>query len=172
MANPTMTLIGSPIVVGSGGASSVTFSSIPSTYTNLCLKLSARTNTTGVVDSASIKFNGDTTLANYTAKRLYGDGSAATSDSNSNPGPFTTGAGCTASTFSNSEVYIPNYAGSNKKSTSYDMTAETNATTAYVGFDANLWSGTAAITTITLTPELGSSFVQYSTFYLYGIKNS
>ena len=151
-------------------AASITFSNIPqSGYTDLKVVISARTNTSGVIDSASIKFNGDTTLSNYTGKRLYGDGTSAYSDSANYAGPFVTGAGCTTNTFGNSDVYIPNYAGSNKKSASYDMTAETNATTAYLGLNANLWSGTAAITTISLTPELGTAFVQYSTFSLYAL---
>ena len=63
MANPTMTLIASN-TVGSGGVASVTFSSIPATYTDLILKSSSRDTTTSVSAQINIQFNGDT-AANY-----------------------------------------------------------------------------------------------------------
>ena len=78
----------------------------------------------------------------------------------------------TASTFANGEIYIPNYAGSTYKSLSADSVTETNATGAVRAFHATLWSNTAAINQITLTPDAGGNFVQYSTAYLYGVKNA
>jgi hypothetical protein len=77
----------------------------------------------------------------------------------------------TASTFANNEVTIPNYTSSNFKSYSVDSVTENNATQAYAIFVAGLWSNTAAITSITLGLS-SANFVQYSTAYLYGIKNS
>jgi hypothetical protein len=79
--------------------------------------------------------------------------------------------GQTSSTFSNDSIYIPNYAGSAYKSYSADGVVENNATGAFATFNAGLWSNTAAITSITLTAGVGS-FVQYSNFYLYGVKNA
>lgn len=158
------------VTVGSGGASSIDFTSIPSTYTDLVVKLSGRTNYSGIVDGAVVRFNNDTTSGNYTAKRLIGSGSAATSDTN-NTGAFAVGNTATANTFSNCEVYIPNYVGSSYKSASIDNVAEANTATQYMGLAAFLWSNTAAITSIKISGESGS-FVQYSTATLYGIKNS
>jgi hypothetical protein len=80
--------------------------------------------------------------------------------------------GLTSNTFSNSEIYIPNYAGSNKKSFSADIVMENNATTAFSTLNASLWQGTAAISSLTFFDHNGNNFVQYSSFYLYGIKNS
>ena len=59
----------------------------------------------------------------------------------------------TSSTFSSHSVYIPNYAGSNNKSTSSDNASENNATTAYIYLMAGLWSNSAAITSIAITEE-------------------
>ncbi len=157
---------------GSGGAVNFDFTSIPSTFTDLCLVVSLRDDVSSIIDGALLRFNGDNTSGNYTAKRLIGSGSAASSDTN-NLGLFATGATATASTFSNCSAYIPNYAGSTAKSVSIDNVDETNATTQYMGLGAFLWSGTAAINRITITPETaGKVFVQYSTAYLYGVKNA
>ena len=166
MANPTMTLIGSPITVGSGGASSVTFSSIPATYTDLKIVCSTRTATAAVGDAVYLALGGT-----LTAKRLYGTGSAVGSDADYY-GAWNSGASSTASTFGNTEFYIPNYAGSTAKSFSSDSVSENNATTAYASLIAYLSTSTSAISSITLGAESGSNFVQYSTFYLYGISNS
>jgi hypothetical protein len=165
MANPTMTLIGSPITVGTS-VSSVTFSSIPNTYTDLKILCSTRTATSAVGDAVFLSLSG--TLS---AKRLQGNGASATSDTDYY-GAWNDGANATASTFGNTEFYIPNYAGSNAKSFSSDSVSENNGTTAYASIIAHLSSSTSAITSITLATESGANFVQYSTFYLYGIKNS
>jgi hypothetical protein len=170
MAN-TYQLISSN-TVGSGGVASVTFSSIPATYTDLLVKVSVRGSAATVNQSYRMTFNGSST-ANLTMKRLYGDGASAASDS----GTTAEGVGATATsdTFSNDEFYIPNYASSNAKSFSVDNVGENNATTAYALLNAGLWnpSPQAAITSIVFTAVgVGGDLKQYSTFYLYGIKNS
>jgi hypothetical protein len=151
-------------------ASSVTFSNIPqSGYTDLKVVMSARTNVSSVIDGTKVRFNNDTTSGNYTARRLYGDGTTAYSDTNNVGNLFSDGSNATANTFSNCDLYIPNYLSSNAKSYSTDNVAETNATTQYMGLGAQLWSGTGAINTITISPETGTAFLQYSTFSLYGL---
>ena len=159
--------------VGSGGASSITFSSIPSTYTDLKVVYSFRGTTTGAND-VRVTFNGST--ANYTSRILFGNGSTAASITDTNT--FASYAGIqnnsstTTSTFSNGEIYVPNYTVSGvNKSFSGDAVSENNATSAVTELGANVWTGTAAITSVTLTNPSGD-FVQYSTAYLYGIKNS
>ena len=79
--------------------------------------------------------------------------------------------GDTANTFTNSEFYIPNYAGSNYKSISGEQTRENNGTSAYIYLHALLWSNTAAINRVTLN-AITNNFAQYSTAYLYGVKNA
>jgi hypothetical protein len=168
----TYTLISS-VTVGAGGAATMAFTSIPADYTDLVLQVSARTDEAGANWSQSnITFNGST--SGYTNKYLLGTGSATSSGSVGTAyvyGGRGTGAGATASTFGNSFVYIPNYAGSNNKSVSTDEVTENNATAALAFLNAGLWSNSAAITSITITAS-GCNFVQYSTAYLYGISNA
>lgn len=162
------------VTVGSGGAATIDFTSIPQTYTDLKIVLSARTDRSsgGSNDYTKITFNGSNT--GYSIRSLYGDG--ATAGSNTYSGnwlePFgLTSNTATASVFGNLEVYISNYTSSNNKSVSMDGVAETNATTQYIGLSAGLWSNTAAITSIKMIPFYGTLFLQYTTATLYGVKN-
>jgi hypothetical protein len=167
MAN-TFELIASS-TVGSGGAANIDFTSIPSTYTDLQLLLSLRTNTNSTSDQTLISFNGST--ASFSARLLIGNGSAASSTTIARYTMPNGNTDLTASTFSSGSVYIPNYAGSTNKSYSADGVQENNATGALAILTAGLWSDTAAINQITLTPNAGS-YVQYTTAYLYGVKNA
>jgi hypothetical protein len=161
--------------VGAAGAASIVFSGIPQTYTDLVIKLSARSSATGgsVVDSPFVDFNGLTTNQSARWVRTV-DGSTVASQTDTRTYlPFSvTRDTATASVFGNGELYIPNYAGSTNKSFSADGVAENNATAAGLGLTANLWSNTAAITSITLTLSSGGNFMQHSSASLYGIKNS
>lgn len=165
MANETMVLL-EKIVVPSGGASSVTFTSIPQSYTDLKIVVSARV--AGSSDSTmQVQFNGSS--SSFTYIRLLGDGSTASSGNASNATfGYADVSTYTANTFSNTEIYIPNYTGSNNKSFSADSVSENNATQAIAALHANLWSNTAAITSINIVCNV-TTFVQYSTFYLYGV---
>jgi hypothetical protein len=167
MAN-TMTLIASS-TVGSGGAASIDFSSIPATYTDLQLVASLRNS--GAELWVNLKFNNATT--NFSMRWVQGSGSVAASNVQSvNTYTLMNDLSTdTANTFASSSLYIPNYAGSTNKSFSVDIVTETNATTAYAQMTAGLWSNTAAINQVTLVANSGT-FVQYSTAYLYGVKNA
>jgi hypothetical protein len=166
MAN-TFTLIAS-VTVGSGGASSMDFTSIGATYSDLCLKFSIRSTTT--TNNLYLTFNSNNT--GYSSKVLYGDGAATGVFSDSLKYAAVVGSSSeTANTFGSGEIYIPNYAGNKNKVFSSDSVSENNATTAYAVFTSKLWANTAAITSISLAPSSGN-YAQYSTAYLYGIKNS
>lgn len=170
MAN-TYILISSNVLASS--AASVTFSSIPATYTDLVVKVSSRTTASSL--DITIGFNGVTT--SYSDRVLYGSGTAAASGVDTSlvgvSGLLSTISTYTASTFSNSEAYIPNYTSSNYKSVSLDAVTETNATAAYSYLTAGLWSNTSSITSIIIKPISGSNnFVANSSFYLYGISNA
>lgn len=157
------------ITVGSGGAASIEFGSIPQTYTDLMVKLSHRsTRSAANNDAIRIRFNGSTT--GFTASRLYGTGSAASSDTSEFI--YNAASNTTASVFDNGECYIPNYTSSNNKPFFVDNVMENNATLAYSTFLAGLWSNSSAITTIKIELESGPLFAQYSSASLYGIKNS
>ena len=161
------------VTVGSGGAANIEFTSIPGTYTDLMLKLSLRTDRSSDSDYLKVTVNNNT--SSYSDLYLRGNGSAVASGTNSTT--FwevhrTNASTSTASTFGNIDLYIPNYGGSNNKSGYYDGVNENNATLAYAYLGALLWSNSAAITSIKMTPGAGTNFVQYSTATLYGIKNS
>jgi hypothetical protein len=166
----TYTLIASN-TVGSGGVSRVTFSSIPSTYTDLIVKASVRNTNSGEFQQrVLISFNGST--ADYTLRTLnYAAGSAVSltrSSFGDNNLSYVPAPDATANTFGNFEVYFPNYTSSNFKSISVDGVMENNDSGVYNNLLAGLWSQTAAITSLTFT----NNMAQYSSFYLYGIKNS
>jgi hypothetical protein len=169
----TMTLIASS-TVGSGGSSAFDFTSIPSTYTDLLIKVSGRINVAAVDAHIYLTFNNDSSNS-YSMRLVRGNGSAAssyseTSETSMNFYATINGNSTTSNTFSNTEIYIPNYAGSAAKSVSLDAVQENNATTAWANLFAGRWSGTSAITSVKLTGS--ASYMQYSTAYLYGIKNS
>jgi hypothetical protein len=170
---PTFTQIGAAVVVGSGGAASIDFNSIPQTYTDLVVKISARTDNNAGQPWAGLRMAINGSTANLTFRALYGNGSSASSGSGTNAEPgLASSSAATATTFGNSEFYITNYSGSTNKSFSADGVQENNAATALIAFDANLWSNTAAITSLSITSQNSWNFVQYSTAYLYGVSNA
>ena len=166
----TFTKIAS-VSVGVLGAATIDFTSIPSTYTDLCLKVSARGSTTFALNGHFYAITLNNTSANRSQRFLQGDGASAASGSSSSFTSYMDPSDYTSNTFANNEIYIPNYAGSTNKSMSLDVTTENNATTSFAAFYAQLWSDTTAINRITLTPNAGT-FVQYSTAVLYGINKS
>lgn len=175
--NPNMVAI-QTVTVGAGGASSIEFTSIPQTYTDLVIVCSARNSSSSGIDMG-MRFNGNTGT-NYSYRSVYGSGSTASSGSASSETLFTragysAGSGYTASTFSNVSYYIPNYTSSNNKSVSIDGANEQNSSTAYAQLVAGLWSQTSAITSVTLyvnSANTADNFAQYSTATLYGVTSA
>jgi len=174
MAN-TYVLISSS-TVGSGGVASVSLSSIPATYTDLLVLASVRTLRSTNASNFYMRINGSS-ATNYDLKRLEGSGTAASSDGYTSLDGMVIGTAngttSTASVFSSFSIYIPNYLSSNKKSVSVESVSENNATAAYADLTAGLWNLTSAITSVSFHELAASTNIdQYSTFYLYGIKNS
>ena len=170
MAN-TYTLISSNVL--SASAASVTFSAIPSTYTDLVIRCSARGDSTATV--FRLYFNGDSGTTSYSLTSIRGDGTTATSGAAVSASTALVGAldlsTYTANTFSSTEIYIPSYTVSQNKQFSSFTVNENNATTALIYGLANLFSDTTAISSITIINQ-SANFVSGSSFYLYGIKNS
>jgi hypothetical protein len=145
-------------------AASIEFTSIPQTYTDLVILISVR----AALDESDnvISFNGST--ANFSGRRLIGDGSSASTGTVTRAWGFASFLSNTANTFGNGRIYIPNYAGATNKSFSSDSVNETNATSAYQTLFSNLWSNTAAITSLAISPNAGN-YVAGSTISLYGV---
>jgi hypothetical protein len=161
------------VTVTGATAANMEFTSIPATYTDLLILSSVRFDISGD-NGFYFQFNNDTGN-NYARLYLYGDGSSTSSLAATSQARVPIGIGArstaTASTFSNSSGYIPNYTGSNYKSVLVDAVNENNATAADAMFWASIWNSSSAITSIKLFPSSGN-IVQYSTATLYGIKNS
>ena len=167
------------ITVGASGIVTMDFTAIPQTYKDLCLKLSIRqSGTTGgsnnVWDNYTLNFNNSGSSENHRA--LVGQNADAIQ--NYTHGEFYLWSnidGSTASTFTNTEVYIPNYTGSYNKSYICDSVVENNSASAWMSMiQTGLWSNTAAITSIqVISLAAGTrSFMQHTSATLYGIKNT
>jgi hypothetical protein len=164
------------VTVGSGGAATIDFTSIPQTYTDLKVFISPRNASGGlVVTDISAKFNGSTT--GYYGRLLYGEGSSALSAQGSSGEAIWiaegAGSSTTANIFGNSTFYIPNYTSAKEKNYSTEAVNENNATNAIMLVTAGLWSNTAAITSISIfNSNPAGNFAQYTTATLYGIINT
>ncbi len=169
----TYTLISSNVL--SSSAASVTFSSIPATYTDLVIRLSTRSTTASNISGIDITLNGNVTSI-YSYTKLQGNGATASSTNSSAGAPLTVnwinGATSTSNTFSKSVLYFPNYTGTVAKPISWSNAQENNITTAYLNATATLANLTSAITTILLADNGGGSFASGSSFYLYGISSN
>lgn len=172
MAN-TYKLINS-ITVGAGGAANIDFTSIPSTYTDLVVKLSGRSSTGYNAADTYVTFNGS--ASGYSGRYVMKDSTTSTPQSSTSQTSklivgFVPGTQATASTFGNLEVYVSNYASSSYKSVSADGVTENNGTIQWILFAGGVWANTSAINQLTLIDASGT-FAQGSKAYLYGIKNS
>jgi hypothetical protein len=156
----------------SSAVSSVTFSSIPQTYTDLQLLISSRATQNVTRELVKILPNGSTTSNTRLLLFGYDSGSVASGSDTDKYIGWQSGNSTTANTFSNFSVYFPNYTSSNYKSYSADTVAENNSSTSWiVALNASLWSNTASLTSIEIACET-STFAVDSTFYLYGISNA
>lgn len=166
------------VTVGSGGSSSITFSSIPSTYQHLQVRGIARGSAGGSDrDALNIMFNSDN-ASNYLGHFLTGTGatvSAAaitgTNGSNNQIGGSSSYAdgGTASSIFGAGVIDILDYTNSNKYKTVRTLSGQDqNGGNGRIVFNSGLWQSTSAINSIVLT--MSSNFAQYSSFALYGIK--
>ena len=155
----------------STSASSITFSSIPSTYTHLQIRALIRL-TTGI-DSLCGQFNSDT-ATNYSYHRLAGNGSSANSSNGINISSFylatDSGFPAAANTFGVLILDILDYANTNKYKTTRSLGGFDANGSGGIELDSGLWRSTSAINTIKLFSYSGYSFTQYSSFALYGIR--
>jgi hypothetical protein len=169
----TYTLISSNVL--GLNAASVTFSSIPSTYTDLAIRISARITTTDV-DDLLMQFNSLTTYS-YTQIRGYNGTNVASSRATAASRirvSEVNGAASTSNTYTSTEIYIPNYnASASHPTSSFGAVEENGSTYNKINATAGLYSATSVpITSITFSLNGAYNFLSTSSFYLYGIKNS
>jgi hypothetical protein len=164
-----MTLIATATTTSGGPTASITFSSIPATYTDLLVVASIKSTTTNssfYVHNTYVLYNNNS--SNYTRRQLNGDGSTVVSFSGSDRIiGFVPTSDSTANTFGSLQLYVPNYAGSTNKSYSVETVTENNATTARQTITAGVWANTSAINELKI--ECDGGFATNSTMSIYGI---
>jgi hypothetical protein len=160
-------------VLGSSAAS-VTFSSIPSTYKDLVLQCSVRSDRVNSQSQIQFRFNNDSSTL-YSTTYINGDGVNTPGTSGSTNATWLNnpwagdGANATANTFGSTELYLPNYTSTSSKPSSFYGNQESNSTGATMLITAGLYRNTSAINQITIYPFGSTNWVTNSSFYLYGI---
>ena len=163
------------VTVGSGGQSSISFSSIPSTYKHLQIRVLARSDRAVTWEGAWVCLNGDTAGTLYTRHLIDGDGATATASatvptSGGTVPTNTPGASTTANVFGAGVVDILDYTDTNKYKTLRLLTGFDANGSGDLRFISGLWRNTNAVSSIVLNTQGGGSFVQYSSFALYGVR--
>ena len=160
----------STVNVGSGGASSVSFTSIPSTYQHLQVRILTRSTFTDTQWPIFLQLNSSS--SGYAYHDLQGNGSSASASGSSSQSLMqlgdTSAANGTANSFGVFLLDILDYADTNKNKTGRTLYGYDLNGSGKVGLRSGLWANTAAVTSLSF--GTGGNFAQYSSFALYGIK--
>jgi hypothetical protein len=159
------------VTVGSGGASSIEFTSIPQDGVDLVIVVSGRSSRSSVIDWIGLQFNNLTTsIYNFVHLEGFSD-SVSTQLSTAQTQidyAFVSAATSTTNSFGSAQWYVSNYTSSVAKSVSIEAVAENNSSSYALNIAAGLFNSTEAITIVELTPTNGN-FVEHSTASLYKI---
>lgn len=163
------------VTVGSGGSSTISFTSIPQTYKHLQIRAIGRSDAASGLSWSYLRFNGDSGT-NYVSHYLQGDGGAPTTGALIGTGQNTENrlsdfprADATSGIFGAAIYDILEYTNTNKYKATRVLGGVDKNGSGVADFYSGLWLSTAAITSITLTPQT-ANWVEYSQFALYGIK--
>ena len=144
----------------SSAVNTITFSSIPGTYTDLVI---INNGSSAAFSSVKMQFNGDTGT-NYSSNRLYGDGGSAGADRiTSNNGAY---PAMTQTDNGTNIINVMNYSQGNTYKTAISRSANTGS---YAMAMSSLWRSNSAITSVTIFTSNGTNFSSGSTFTIYGI---
>jgi hypothetical protein len=160
---------------GTGSSGVVTFSSIPSTYKHLQIRIVSREANGVRSDNPGfrITLNGST-ASNYARHILQGNGSAVTSAASSAAAfmlnGFSAGASNDTNSFGATIIDILDYASASKNTTLRTLSGSSTSSNPRIGLHSGLWNVTDAVTSITLTDNEGLNYTSSSRFSLYGIK--
>jgi hypothetical protein len=166
------------IATANPSGTTVTFSSIPSTYKSLQIRGLAKDSIMNgdTLVEIGVRFNGDTG-SNYVYHSLTGNGSTASASGVTGQAQIIVSNGnlrelSSSSTFGASIIDVVDYASTTKNKTlRYMAGVDTNSSNGSVGLGSGLWLNTAAITSITLFSN-NTTFKAGSTWALYGIKGA
>lgn len=158
-----------------GTSSSVTFSSIPSTYEHLQLRVFSRVSGAVTARYIRLQINNDT-ATNYIQHFLYGNGTSALSNASTGLSfieiGFSPGASATAGIYGLSITDIVDYASTNKNKTVRGLFGHDRNGAGVVFLGSGLWTSTAAINRLDVFPDASDTFAAGSVFALYGLRSS
>ena len=160
-------------VAGTGSSGTITFSSIPSTYTSLQIRFIGRVTNADTADNLFLRFNSDSG-SNYAWHYLEGDGATSTASGAVTQTRILSGrvsaANATSGIVGAGVIDIHNYASTTQNKTVRTLTGIDRNGSGNVRMDSGLWINTSAVTSIQLTNGSGTNFTTDSTFALYGMK--
>lgn len=164
------------VTVGSGGASSIEFTSIPGTYQHLQIRFIGRCDEAAFGNYARIQVNGDTGN-NYAHHHVYGTGTSALASATTSTAQIIAyripGASHSANIFGAVVLDLLDYASTSKtKTLRYfgGLDGNTNNTQGQVWVGSGLWNSTSAVTSVKLQPSVSVNWVQFTTAALYGVR--
>ena len=157
---------------GTGSSGTVTFSSIPSTYTSLQLRILGKTTDSNGLVSLQFRFNGDT-ASNYAYHRLQGDGATASASGSASQTLIESVTGMAggfyADVFGAAIFDVHDYASTTKNKTTRMLLGTDRNGGGIIQLHSGLWMQTTAISSITITQNGGANWATGSVFSLYGI---
>lgn len=161
--------------LSSASQTSVTFSSIPSTYTHLQLRGIVACTVSGTDQNAMlVSANGDTSTGSYYTHALYGNGSSAATIANNGYGGalYTSDAPKTGNTnmFGGFVIDILDYSNVNKYKTFRTLQGADLNGSGRVWLSSAVYMSTSAISSLTISIAYAGDLARYSHFALYGIK--
>lgn len=155
------------VSVGAGGASYVEFTSIPNTYKHLQIRGISKASASGTDSYITINSN----TSSVRRHQLLGDGSSTSSISNAGDAYIIMTAGSSGtSIFDASVIDFLDYSSTTKNKVVRVLSGRDLNGSGLLSFGSALWTTTSEIANIKITPA-GTSFVQYTHFALYGIKD-
>jgi len=151
------------VTVGSGGTSTISFTSIPTLYKHLQIRASVLTTAGGI----NIRYNSDSG-SNYTYHQLYGTGSSALANSGTSQTSGFIGYNNAAGSYPTAVVCdILDYANTNKYKTHRSLAGtDVNGSGGSLTYFSGLWLNTSAISSISVV----GTFSEFTKVALYGIK--
>jgi hypothetical protein len=164
------------VSVGSGGAASAAFTSIPATFTHLQIRSTARADNADPNNGFKIQFNSDTG-SNYARHEIYSNGSTLAAEGSASiayayADYAATGATAASLLFGVSIIDILDYSNTNKQKTLKALSGNDRAGSGNLAIGSSLWVDTDAITSILIEPLSSANWVEHSHFALYGIKGA
>ena len=154
---------------GTGSSGTITFSSIPSTYASLQIRIFAKD---GSLNQIGLRLNADSGN-NYSTHQLYGDGVSVTASAltSTTRVSYIGQAVATANIGGVSIVDVHDYASTTKNKTVRSFTGWDINGSGEVKLSSGVWMNTAAVTSLSIV-NLADNFATTSVFSLYGIKGA